>query len=93
MKVGNYETSSRSYVGRFNFRGSQQQQVIEVVDNRDGTLSLFTTALDHAGLTMDQVRPVAVTSGEHLRAWTSPRTWPSSTSVASAAAPASTGGR
>jgi len=26
----------------------QQQQVIEVVDNRDGTLSLFTTALDHA---------------------------------------------
>ncbi len=28
LKVGNYETSSRSYVGRFNFRGSQQQQVI-----------------------------------------------------------------
>jgi metallophosphoesterase (TIGR03767 family) len=26
----------------------QQQQVVEVVDNRDGTLSLFTTALDHA---------------------------------------------
>jgi metallophosphoesterase (TIGR03767 family) len=26
----------------------QQQQVIEIVDNRDGTLSLFTTALDHA---------------------------------------------
>jgi ATP-binding cassette ChvD family protein len=28
LKVGNYETSSRSYVGRFNFRGGQQQQVI-----------------------------------------------------------------
>ncbi len=28
IKVGNYETSSRSYVGRFNFRGSQQQQLI-----------------------------------------------------------------
>jgi ATP-binding cassette ChvD family protein len=28
MKVGNYETPSRSYVGRFNFRGAQQQQVI-----------------------------------------------------------------
>ena len=28
IKIGNYETSSRSYVGRFNFRGSQQQQVI-----------------------------------------------------------------
>jgi ATPase subunit of ABC transporter with duplicated ATPase domains len=28
IKVGNYETSSRSYVGRFNFRGAQQQQVI-----------------------------------------------------------------
>ncbi|HXS22246.1 MAG TPA: energy-dependent translational throttle protein EttA [Steroidobacteraceae bacterium] len=28
LKVGNYETSSRSYVGRFNFRGSQQQQTI-----------------------------------------------------------------
>lgn len=26
----------------------QQQQVVEIVDNRDGTLSLFTTALDHA---------------------------------------------
>ncbi|MEV8272095.1 TIGR03767 family metallophosphoesterase [Microbacterium sp. NPDC077184] len=25
-----------------------QQQVIEIVDNRDGTLSLFTTVLDHA---------------------------------------------
>jgi ATP-binding cassette ChvD family protein len=28
IKVGNYETSSRSYVGRFNFRGTQQQQLI-----------------------------------------------------------------
>ncbi|MDE2305039.1 MAG: energy-dependent translational throttle protein EttA, partial [Gammaproteobacteria bacterium] len=28
IKVGNYETSSRSYVGRFNFRGVQQQQMI-----------------------------------------------------------------
>jgi len=27
----------------------QQQQLIEVVDNRDGTLSLFTTVVDHAG--------------------------------------------
>ncbi|HSN70645.1 MAG TPA: energy-dependent translational throttle protein EttA [Steroidobacteraceae bacterium] len=26
IRVGNYETSSRSYVGRFNFRGAQQQQ-------------------------------------------------------------------
>jgi len=28
IKVGNYETSSRSYVGRFNFKGVQQQQHI-----------------------------------------------------------------
>ena len=28
LKVGNYETPSRSYVGRFNFKGSQQQQMI-----------------------------------------------------------------
>jgi ATPase subunit of ABC transporter with duplicated ATPase domains len=28
IRVGNYETSSRSYVGRFNFRGVQQQQLI-----------------------------------------------------------------
>jgi sulfate-transporting ATPase len=28
IKVGNYETSSRSYVGRFNFKGVQQQQFI-----------------------------------------------------------------
>lgn len=26
----------------------QQQQLVEVVDNRDGTLSIFVTALDHA---------------------------------------------
>jgi ATP-binding cassette ChvD family protein len=26
IKVGNYETSSRGYVGRFNFKGTQQQQ-------------------------------------------------------------------
>lgn len=26
----------------------QQQQVVEIMDNRDGTLSLFTTVLDHA---------------------------------------------
>jgi energy-dependent translational throttle protein EttA len=28
IKVGTYETPSRSYVGRFNFRGAQQQQLI-----------------------------------------------------------------
>jgi ATP-binding cassette ChvD family protein len=28
LKVGNYETPSRGYVGRFNFKGSQQQQLI-----------------------------------------------------------------
>ena len=28
IRVGNYETSSRGYVGRFNFRGAQQQQMI-----------------------------------------------------------------
>jgi len=28
IRVGNYETSSRGYVGRFNFRGTQQQQLI-----------------------------------------------------------------
>ena len=32
IKVGNYETSSRAYVGRFNFRGQEQQSKI-------GTLS------------------------------------------------------
>jgi energy-dependent translational throttle protein EttA len=28
IKVGNYETPSRSYCGRFNFKGAQQQQLI-----------------------------------------------------------------
>jgi sulfate-transporting ATPase len=28
LKVGNYETSSRGYLGRFNFKGAQQQQMI-----------------------------------------------------------------
>jgi ATP-binding cassette ChvD family protein len=31
IKVGNYETSSRAYVGRFNFRGSDQQKKIGVL--------------------------------------------------------------
>lgn len=26
----------------------QQQQLVEIVDNRDGTMSMFVTALDHA---------------------------------------------
>ncbi|NQX10590.1 TIGR03767 family metallophosphoesterase [Microbacteriaceae bacterium VKM Ac-2855] len=29
----------------------QQQQLVEIVDNRDGTLSLFTTVVDHAAPT------------------------------------------
>ncbi len=28
IKVGNYETSSRAYVGRFNFRGAEQQKKV-----------------------------------------------------------------
>ncbi len=28
LRIGSYETPSRSYVGRFNFRGAQQQQLI-----------------------------------------------------------------
>ena len=28
IKVGSYETPSRQYVGRFNFRGSEQQKKI-----------------------------------------------------------------
>jgi ATP-binding cassette ChvD family protein len=28
IKVGNYETPSRGYVGRFNFKGTQQQQLL-----------------------------------------------------------------
>jgi len=28
IRVGNYETAARGYVGRFNFRGAQQQQLI-----------------------------------------------------------------
>jgi ATP-binding cassette ChvD family protein len=28
IKVGTYETSSRGYVGRFNFKGAQQQQLV-----------------------------------------------------------------
>ena len=31
IRVGNYETSSRAYVGRFNFRGSDQQKQIGVL--------------------------------------------------------------
>lgn len=39
----------------------QQQQVIEIVDNRDGTLSIFTTVLDHAS-------PATWTTGDYSQA-------------------------
>ncbi len=29
MRIGNYEVSSRSYVGRFNFKGSDQQKLVK----------------------------------------------------------------
>jgi ATPase subunit of ABC transporter with duplicated ATPase domains len=31
IQVGNYETSSRAYVGRFNFRGAEQQKKIGIL--------------------------------------------------------------
>ena len=33
----------------------QQSRVIEVADNADGTLSIFTTMIDHAGTVADTV--------------------------------------
>ena len=48
----------------------QQSRLIELADNRDGTLSIFTTMVDHAGPAV--VRRIAV---RHGRSW---RRWPAS---------------
>ena len=41
----------------------QQQQLLEVVDNRDGTLSIFTTTLDHASRRGSGVRATSRRTG------------------------------
>jgi ATP-binding cassette ChvD family protein len=45
IKVGNYETSSRAYVGRFNFRGPEQQKKIGLLSGgeRNPTCSCLTS--------------------------------------------------
>ncbi|GAA5314996.1 MAG: energy-dependent translational throttle protein EttA [Candidatus Pelagadaptatus aseana] len=44
LKIGNYEVSSRSYVGRFNFKGSdQQKRVGELSGGERGRLHLANT--------------------------------------------------
>ncbi len=44
LKIGNYEVSSRSYVGRFNFKGTdQQKRVGELSGGERGRLHLANT--------------------------------------------------
>jgi len=44
LKIGNYEVSSRSYIGRFNFKGSdQQKRVGELSGGERGRLHLANT--------------------------------------------------
>lgn len=44
LKIGNYETSSRAYVGRFNFKGTdQQKRVGELSGGERGRLHLANT--------------------------------------------------
>jgi len=44
IKIGNYEVSSRSYVGRFNFKGSDQQKLVKDLSGGErGRLHLALT--------------------------------------------------
>lgn len=43
----------------------QQQQMLEFVDNQDGTMSIFTTVVDHAG----SVDPSSSLSQESMASW------------------------
>ncbi len=44
LKIGNYEVSSRSYVGRFNFKGSDQQKPVDKLSGGErGRLHLANT--------------------------------------------------
>ncbi len=51
LRIGNYEVSSRSYIGRFNFKGSdQQKRVGELSGGERGRLHLANTLKQGANL-------------------------------------------
>ena len=68
IRVGNYETSSRGYVGRFNFRGTQQQQLIGELSGGERNRVHLAKVLKSGGNVMLLDEPTNDLDVETLRA-------------------------
>jgi ATP-binding cassette ChvD family protein len=68
LKIGNYETSSRAYVGRFNFRGTQQQQMIGELSGGERNRVHLAKVLKSGGNVMLLDEPTNDLDVETLRA-------------------------
>ena len=68
IKVGNYETPSRGYVGRFNFKGTQQQQLIGELSGGERNRVHLATVLKSGGNVLLLDEPTNDLDVETLRA-------------------------
>jgi ATP-binding cassette ChvD family protein len=68
IKVGNYETSSRAYVGRFNFRGQDQQKKIGLLSGGERNRVHLAKMLRYGGYLLLLDEPTNDLDVETLRA-------------------------
>ncbi len=68
IKVGNYETPSRGYVGRFNFKGTGQQQVIGELSGGERNRAHLAKVLKSGGNVLMLDEPTNDLDVETLRA-------------------------
>ena len=68
IKVGNYETSSRAYVGRFNFRGQDQQKKIGLLSGGERNRAHLAKTLKSGGNLLLLDEPTNDLDVETLRA-------------------------
>jgi len=68
IKVGNYETSSRAYVGRFNFRGQDQQKKIGLLSGGERNRVHLAKTLRYGGNLLLLDEPTNDLDVETLRA-------------------------
>ena len=68
IKVDNYETPSRAYVGRFNFKGSQQQQLIGALSGGERNRVHLAKVLKQGGNVLLLDEPTNDLDVETLRA-------------------------
>ena len=69
IKVGNYETSSRSYVGRFNFKGVQQQQFIGDLSGGERNRVHLAKVLKSGGNVLCSTSPRTISTSRPCARW------------------------